>query len=197
MAKAKKTVEGPPLVNENNGSPVRKTVLTFTKIKLFKGGSLVLSYKKIDKDGAMSDHDGEKCDRIVHADLINKMQEGAVHYALRCGYLSNQQIKDLDKYSPELIKDFHMTGVTIKEEEYAILHGYKQLKTGEVVLANAPRTFFESSEEKAYRYVDELQSWIEELKAEAILYLDGKAGEKPQQELQFPEKEEEKELEEA
>jgi hypothetical protein len=127
----------------------------------------------------------------MHPDLKNKFSEFRIHLALLCDYLSTQQVKSLEKYNQDLVEKFHVSSVSIKDEEGIVITGHKVTARKKAVILNSPFTLFDEDKKSAYRYADELKDLVDEFVKEVLQYLDGsKVGEDPQGKLEFPEREE-------
>jgi hypothetical protein len=174
---------------KHKASPLVNPKLIITKVKILKE-EVIFGFSKIEKDATTTICPAETHKSIPHPDFRQAMQAMAVHLGLLCDYLSTQQIKDIDKYDPELVEKFVVTGISLRakqDNEGIVLMGRKITKRDSSVTLNSPFTRFEENEETAYRYIDHLMGLKEILIDEAHQYLAGKHGEEAQRELVFPE----------
>lgn len=161
--------------------------LMISKVKLVKKEFLSIGYNRIDTDGSTivvnEDHKSP-----IHPDLKAKFLALRVHLALLCDYISTKQLKDIAAYNQELVENFTVTGISIggkDDNEGIVLTGWKKTNNNKVVILNTPFARLEEVEETRYRYMDDLSCRIDELLKEVELYVGGKRGESPQQELNF------------
>lgn len=146
--------------------------------KIIHNETLTVEYYQKEEDGAEAlvhiPHD-----RPVHQDLRNSFNLLKPHLAILTGCL-----KPADAVNPEYIKDFHITGFSIKDEG-CVIKGYRSLENGTVVL-NTPFTEFEG--EHVYMLIGEVQNALEKCKDEVLQYLfEGKRAPQQQPELPFGE----------
>ncbi len=164
---------------------------TIEKVKLIKGDKLQIGISRKLDDNTNVSSPGEDWDRKVHPDLLEKMKELEVHLALRCGYIT---VKKVDKHPEECeVEDFHVSGYSIGGKEGAegvVITGHHLPPLGGAVILNSPFIRFETEEDKAYPFIDQLKIALDGLEAEVKAYMDGsKIGTDPQGVLEF-EKEE-------
>ena len=185
-----KTGRTDPSIFPDKLKPSNGIGMTVEKVKLVKGESLIVSFSKIEADATTSNDSYENKMRPVHPDCRNAFKALAIHLGLLCDYISTQQVKDISKYSTDLVDKFIVTGVSIggaDEERGIVLTGRKVTKSGKHVILNSPFTRLEEAEGTAYRYVDDLNEKVQTVIEEAKAYMAGKRGEDPQGTLEFPE----------
>ncbi len=152
------------------------------KVKILKGGSLLsLSFK----EEALKAHDDKTCKQQVHPDLVNAVNKLIPHFALLTDCINDDQYQKnegLDKYT---VVGYSIGG---KDDDQCItITGYRLTSRGKTYTFNAPREYFEASEDTRYKYMDELQDVVEEIESEVIKYLtQGKRAPDPQKEIEFP-----------
>jgi hypothetical protein len=179
-----------------NGKP-NASLLNISKVKIVKGQFLEISYSKLEKD-ATSAAISEKHESPVHADFRTSLRALAIHLALRCDYITAQQVKSIDKYDQGLAEKFHVSGISIgsgKSGDGVVLTGHKITKSGEAIILNTPFTRYEEDSKTAYRYIDDLQNKVDAVISEVQLYLGGKRGDLQQLALELPDTEEKEEEE--
>jgi exonuclease VII small subunit len=151
------------------------------KIKSCKliGEHLKTDYRITEDDGSEGKR-SEDHDRPVHQDLRDSFQELAPHLAILTGCLKPKQAADRD-----LVKDFHITGFSLKDDEGFVIKGYRSLDNGTVPL-NTPFTRYEG--ENAYTLINQVSETLQKCKTEVLLYItEGKRAPEKQQEIEFPE----------
>ncbi|WP_127846174.1 hypothetical protein [Psychroflexus aestuariivivens] len=78
------------------------------------------------------------------------------------------------------------------DTEGLVLVGRKILSTGKEIKITSPKVkFYEPEDKKQYRFLGELTERLEALKTEVVEYLNGKHAPLPQQEMEFPEDDDE------
>lgn len=162
--------------------------LMISRVKLVKKEFLSISYNRIDTADGSTVVVNEDHKSPVHPDLKAKLLALRVHLALLCDYISTKQLKDITAYNQELVDNFTVTSISIggkDDNKGIVLTGYKKTNNNKVVILNTPFARLEEVEETRYRYMDDLSGRIDELLKEVELYVGGKRGESPQQELNF------------
>lgn len=169
--------------------PVRKTTKVMTiieKIKVENKDQLAVIFTRIESDGATGKY-GVMYDRICHPDLRNAIQDMNIHLALMCGYLSTKQIKSLDKYEPEQLKPFHISGISIKHDEGITITGHRINEQKKAVILNTPYALFSEDDKSRYRWMDDLQVTLAIIIDEVKQYIDGSKQGVEQLKLELPE----------
>lgn len=181
----KKAAAEPPAEEEKPAAIVKKNQISIERVKIFDDHFLTISYSRIDKKGGHSDHPGERYpDRYMHDDLRNAFAKLKVHLAYRCGFIRKDEIKSTEKYAKELISGIKVTGISVKAGEGVVITGLRKTEEKDVVIVNTPFTRFEHGNPNSYRFAEDLTRCVDELLAEAQLYLENKkVGEDPQGKL--------------
>lgn len=165
----------------------------FLKIKLIKKGEgLFVKYSIEQKNKKPKIVDEESMDE-VHQDLKNAFIGLHIHWGVMSGFITTKQVKNIDSYDSELIKDIHVSGIIrggAEDESYVILTGYKIGEYKKATNLNTPLFRIEEDEKTAYKYMEELLDVIEQIEKEVNLNLGGKIAPETQQSLNFDEPDE-------
>lgn len=158
--------------------------MQITKVKLIKGGDngIEISTVKLEANKSTTKAN-EEHSAAVHVDFKAAMTSLAIHFGLLSDYLKPSQVKNIDKYDVELIKDFTVTGFSIKgdaEDKGFVLTGYKKKSNGKTITVNTPFTRFVEAEGSEYQFIEHLEARINEAEREVKEYLGGKVAPDPQ-----------------
>lgn len=166
--------------------------VTYRKIKLDKKGFLAVDISTIEADHSTT-KDSKSLSRPVHPDLRKALAAFAIHYGILNDYISTRSVKDPKKFPPELVKSYHISGISIggaDGEEGIMITGHKNTRRKKALILNTPFERFEEVAETRYIYMDDLLEKVDYLTKEVALYLSGeKVGEDNQLELGFNESE--------
>lgn len=163
-----------------------KVITILEKIKVENHDHLAVQFSRIEADEASAKY-AVFYDRIMHPDLRNAIQDLDIHLALLCGYLSTKQIKSLDKYEPEQLKPFKISGISIKHEEGITITGHRINDQKKAVILNTPYTLFNEDAKTRYRWMDDLLITLAIITDEVMHYLDGSKQGVEQTKIEFPE----------
>jgi hypothetical protein len=165
----------------------------FLKIKLIKKGEGLFVTYSIEQKNKKPKIVDEKSMDEVHQDLKNAFIGLHIHWAVMTGFITTKQVKNIDSYDSELIKDIHVSGIIRggnEDEEYIILTGYRIGEYNKASNMNTPLFRIEEDEKTAYKFMDELLDVIENIEKEVNLNLGGKIAPETQQSLNFDEPDE-------
>lgn len=155
--------------------------MTIDKAKVVKGETLEVTLREIGPDKkaytSSQSHPSQ-----VHPDLLAAFKTLRLHFALLSGYIQFKGIKEKDFNNEELVEDYTVIGVSLKEGDNPgfVLTGQKKLANGKAVTLNTPFTRFEESEETGYKFINDLQGKLDRVVEEVKEYLGGKFADDPQ-----------------
>jgi hypothetical protein len=165
----------------------------FLKIRMIKKGEgLFVKYSVEQKNKKPKIIDEESMDEI-HQDLKNAFVGLHIHWGIMSGFITTKQVKKIDAYDSELVKDIHVSGIIRggnDDEEYIILTGYRIGEYKKASNMNTPLFRIEEDEATRYKFMDELLEVIENIEKEVNLNLGGKIAPETQQSLNFDDPEE-------
>lgn len=170
----------------------------FHSIKIDAEGKATLSYdRKLDGDHSTS-IDKETPDGIAHQDFIAALQSIAVHAVIYAEYLPAAKVKNLEteQSTSKEVEKFRVGTLNFGEKKggtsYVIISGTRIQETGRAFNFTLPQLQLNTPEEgEKYKFLDELNKALKEVKKEAIAFIGGKYTVDPQGDL-FKEHEETK-----
>lgn len=161
-------------------------IMSHTKIKkvqLVPGGALKIEYSIREKDGTYSGI-VKDCGAPAHEDLLDAFNRCNVHLAIISEYIPADGIEDIEAPQHELLEHFKVKQISISGDDEGIsLAGTRKLRKGSLSIATP---IIKWGDKKPYEYEGELSEAVEQLKAETLLYLDGKKAPDAQVALEFP-----------
>lgn len=151
----------------------------YNKISLKDSGKegVDLKYTTYDANG-LKDKTGKELPHPPHITFLKAMEKLRPHLLFRTEFFDAEKFKKPEVLSPEYsesVNSFRVCGVHVSGEgdkEVVIITGYKTLSDGTGFAFNTPNIRLSSD----YKFIKELISNLEELKAEANEYLGGKYG---------------------
>ncbi len=159
--------------------------ISIKKLKLRDGMFPTIEYDEV--HGSATDEVTKVCNNPAHDDLKDKLQALSVHCVLITELVDITKVKgDIETFTPPLLNFITVKGLTIggDSEEGITISFERKLSTGRVLNLNTPFTKFNDDQIK-YKFDDDLQLCVEDLKKEVELYLGGKFGEGAQLEMAF------------
>lgn len=165
------------------------STIKITKAKLTKE-RLSINYTKTRDDGSHSET-SENPEWEVHPDLKSALGLLAIHMAIMTDYVTNKQVKNIEKHDSELCKDFTISGYSIggdEGDEGIVISGHKILKNGKALILNTPFARFEEGDETRYAFMEDLMNCVSRIEKEVLSYLDGSKKASPaQMQMEFEE----------
>lgn len=161
----------------------------FIKIKLIKKGEGLFVKYSIDQKNKKPKIVDEESGDEVHSDLKNAFVGLHIHWGIMSGFILTKQVKNIEAYDSDLIKDIHVSGIIRggnEDESYIILTGYRIGEYKKASNMNTPLFRIYEDEKTRYKFMDHLLEIIAHIEDEANLNIGGKIAPETQQSLSFP-----------
>lgn len=161
----------------------------------FKKGHVEVSYKErfVDDENRIVEIDapGATVKHPPHPDLMRALGMLSVHFANLCEQLhvdpAADDEEDIQQHTA-IVDRFPVRGIKFKEEgdkSGVTIWGFRRLHTKQPVNMKAPFVKFNDAN-PTYMHVELFEEHCEAVRSELALFLEGKRGEEPQKEMQFP-----------
>lgn len=142
------------------------------KAKIDKDNHVLVSYERTEIDGTITPISEPRSHR-AHNDLKNAFAALIPHFAA-LSFHGPAKFKDIKLPPTELIKNFAVSSVTMGDKdgaEWAMLTGNYECFDGKKFTFTTPLRAIEGSEEKRYKFADELSEVLQDLDKELKKYL--------------------------
>lgn len=156
--------------------------ITIQKVKLIKQGEkLEVQFKET---GDMKASTDKICDNPCHPDLKKAMAGLGHHLAILTDYITEKRAGDTEELEKFVVTAYSIGGK--EDEEGVTITGYRKTRSGKTVTLNTPFLKLDAESDEYY-LIKDLNTRIESIEAEVLLYLEGKKAPDAQTSLEFPE----------
>lgn len=164
-----------------------------------KFGVLYIEYseRQTINDAATTVVSKQQFQHVAHPDLMEALEKIIPHLVLLTeqAHLDKQQMRLMHdvRLIRDHFKDYKVTGFSLKGSEdnlSIVIIGQRTLSNGKTISLCTPNQKF-NDENDHYDYASELFLHVDKVRAEAELYMSGKAAPSPQTEMDFEEENQE------